>query len=209
MSALESKFLVFEGIEGAGKSTIIRHLKQLLERYNCDVVVTREPGGTPMANNIRSLLLKSGDEVMHPHTELCLMTASRSQHVQEVIKPAIAQNKWILCDRFCDSSVAYQGYGRGIDREVIRAINHFACDGVKADITILCDLSPDIALERIKRRAKDRIESEKIEFFEKIRNGYLEMAEADESYHVVDASLGLTDVLDSIYGHLKLIEDPR
>lgn len=204
MSALSPKFVVFEGIEGAGKSTLIRYLAKLLESFDCHVTVTREPGGTSLADDIRSMLLRTEGEQMHAHTELCLLAASRSQHVQEVLKPALASNHWILCDRFCDSSVAYQGYGRGIDRGFISKLNEFVCEGLVPDRVIICDIEPSVALERIKKRKKDRIEDENLEFFERVRAGYLEIAATSEHYHVLNASMSLSDVLDSIYQYLKL-----
>lgn len=204
MSIKTSRFIVFEGIEGSGKSTVIRHLAMVLDRLHQDVVVTREPGGTVVADHIRSVLLHAGSEDMHPYTELCLLSASRAQHVMHVLKPAIARGAWILCDRFTDSSLAYQGYGRGIPQAAITYMNHLVTDGVQPDCVIVCDIDVEYALERIKKRRKDRIEMEDVRFFERIRQGYLEIAQDSPIHHVIDSSKGQRQVLQDVMCHLGL-----
>lgn len=204
MSLLSPKFVVFEGIEGAGKSTMIRYLSDLLEKRHARVTVTREPGGTLIADGIRGLLLKSVSEPMHARTELCLLAASRSQHVQEILKPAIASHHWILCDRFCDSTMAYQGYGRGIDKTIIDRMNEFVCENVRPDIVFICDIDPQLALERIHMRLRDRIESETLEFFGRVRQGYLEIAKTSKRYVLIDASKSIEDISKELCNVLGL-----
>ena len=178
-------FITFEGPEGAGKSSQIQMLGEALRSAGREVVCTREPGGTPLAEEIREVVKghQSG-ETVHPVTELLLMEAARCQHVQEVIKPALQAGKVVLCDRFYDSTTAYQGGGRGLDREAIAFLNRFACDGVVPDLTLLLDLPPERGFERTGERAEtqgeyDRFEAEKLDFHQRVRAEFLALAECE------------------------------
>lgn len=203
MSELKPRFIVFEGIEGAGKSTLIRQLASLLQSQGQDIIITREPGGTDIADRIRSLLLHPGVEPLHAYTELCLLAASRAQHVQQILKPAISSHKWILCDRFTDSTLAYQGYGRGLDLDTIKAINALVCDGITPDCVVLCDVDPALAMERIKKRKKDRIERESLEFFEKVRQGYRAIAGLSAKHYVLDSNVSEKQMLATLWSYLS------
>ena len=204
MSKLTPSFLVFEGIEGAGKSTLIQGLSAVLRTLGQEVLITREPGGTDLADKIRALLLSPTLESMHSYTELCLLAAARSQHVQEVLKPALAKNIWVLCDRFTDSTIAYQGYGRGIPQNIIASINTMVCDGIAPDHVIVCDVDPGLAMDRIKQRHKDRIEEENVLFFEKIRAGYLKIAQASSRHFLLDSNVSQQQMLSALLHYLHI-----
>lgn len=190
-----AKFITFEGPEGSGKSTHIKRLAKFLEAQGCQVVTTREPGGTPLSEKIRDLIQHSKDgEVPLDRTELLLFLASRAQHVEEYIQPKLKAGVWVLCDRFCDSTFAYQGCGRGFDMNVVRKLNDFAVDGLKPDLTLLIDVSPETSRERLAHRHSDgttepdRIEQEKDDFHVRLRNGYLDLANAEpDRFFVVNA----------------------
>ena len=191
------KFISIEGIEGAGKSTQIQFIKTYLERFNQTVVVTREPGGTPLAEEIRELLLKPREERMSDDTELLLMFAARAQHINQVILPALSEGKWVVCDRFVDATFAYQGAGRGIHEERIAALSEWTLAGLKTDLTLLFDLPVDVGQQRVNQRLlqKDRFEQEKTDFFEKIRHCYLERAAAEpERIQIIDAKKSITAI---------------
>ena len=190
------KFITVEGIEGVGKSTNIGTLVDLLEEHGHTVVQSREPGGTPMAENIRKLLLDHGDEVVPDIAELLLMFASRALLVTNVIQPALEAGKWVVCDRFVDASRAYQGGGRGIPLADIDRIAGWVLGGIKPDLTVLLDAPVATSRERAGRRsAPDRIEVEREDFFNRVRNCYLQLAEAEpERFAVVDATQSLEDV---------------
>jgi dTMP kinase len=176
------KFITFEGPEGSGKSTHIKLLKAFLEARGIEVVMTREPGGTPLGEEIRKILQHDHSEAPVPHAEVLLFLASRAQHVERLIRPALAQGKWVLCDRFDDSTFAYQGYGRGFPMEGLRAVNAFAVSGLRPDLTVLLDVAPQTSRDRLAARqattatAPDRIEREAATFHEKVRNGFLALA---------------------------------
>lgn len=176
------KFITFEGPEGSGKSTHIKLLKAFLEARGIEVVMTREPGGTPLGEEIRKILQHDHSEAPVPHAEVLLFLASRAQHVERLIRPALAQGKWVLCDRFDDSTFAYQGYGRGFSMDGLRAVNAFAVSGLRPDLTVLLDVAPQTSRERLAARqattatAPDRIEREAAAFHEKVRNGFLALA---------------------------------
>jgi dTMP kinase len=204
---MASSFISIEGGEGAGKSTSIEYIKQKLEACGIECVVTREPGGTPMAEDIRQLLLQHRDETVDPYTELLLMFASRRQHVENVIRPALAAGKWVVCDRFTDASFAYQGFGRGLDQDFISSLKNWVHGDLNPNMTLLFDLDIEIGMERVGKRSHfDRIETEKTSFFERVRQGYLTQAKAEpQRYRIVDASQSITDVerqLDSILAPL-------
>ena len=203
------QFLSFEGIEGAGKTSNLQFVKQILESCGKQVVVTREPGGTVIAEKIRELLLDPELPGMHQDTELLLMFASRAEHVNQHILPALAQGHWVLCDRFADASHAYQGGGRQIDTARIEALEQWTLQGLKPDHTLLFDLPVALGLKRAKSRSDaDRIEQEEQAFFERVRQNYLDRAAAEpERFIVVDASVELVKVqralalaLDKIIG---------
>ena len=171
------KFISIEGVEGAGKSTNIEAIKQYLEEKKIDFVVTREPGGTILAENIRGLLLQVSDEAPAELTELLLIFAARAQHLEKVIQPALESGRWIICDRFTDATYAYQGGGRGLKTSVIAELESMVQDELRPDLTIILDLDPETGLARAKERGElDRFENEKNEFFEKVRSAYLDIA---------------------------------
>lgn len=205
-------FISVEGTEGVGKSTNIAYIKQWLMDKDIQLEVTREPGGTPLAEEIRELLLSKRDEQVDSKTELLLMFAARCQHVSSKIKPALDSGQWILSDRFTDSSYAYQGAGRELGLDSLSELDQWALQGFKPDLTIMLDLPIEIGLARAEARGeKDRFESEQIEFFEKVRQGYLARAEADpERMKVIDASgsldqvqAQLAQVLTAFYAQLE------
>ncbi len=177
-------FITFEGVEGAGKTTQIALLRTALERERYIVCVTREPGGDAFAESIRSLLLH---HTMTPRAELLLFLASRAQNVEQVIRPQLAAGSVVICDRFIDSSIAYQGCARGLGRETVAALNTFATDELVPDLTMLLDLPPAIGLSR--QTDRNRMEEESLPFHERVREGFLTSA-ANEPlrFHVLDAS---------------------
>ncbi len=195
-------FITFEGIEGSGKTTQIRKLRVFLQGADCTVISTREPGGTPVADMIRDVLLTEHSEKVTDKAELLLYLASRAQHVHSVIKPALYQGIIVLCDRFLDATIAYQGYGRGLDIDFLRKLNRYGTNGLMPDLTILLDLSAKAGIARIRQDGKrnlDRLESESIEFHERVRRGYLEIAASEpERFIVVDGALGEEEIFERI-----------
>ncbi|MBD3216790.1 MAG: dTMP kinase [candidate division Zixibacteria bacterium] len=172
-------FITLEGIDFSGKSTQARYLINFLKRNNIQHLFLREPGGTKLSERIRRILLSKGEIDICPKSELWLYQAARSQIVQEKIIPAVKDGKIVICDRFYDSTTAYQSYGRGLELKFIQRINLFAAEGIKPDLTLLFDLPEKKAFERKSKlnRAKDRLENEKLAFFRRVRKGYLELAE--------------------------------
>lgn len=179
------KFITFEGGEGCGKSTQVKRLAAELESRGVEVLLTREPGGTRLAESIRGLLKDETQDPPVDRAELLLFLAARAQLVKNVIRPALEAGTWVVSDRFSDSTVAYQGYGRGLPLDFVRAANDFACEGLVPDLTILLDLDPEIAAKRMRRREAathtdaDRIESAGDDFHARLRKGFLELAAAD------------------------------
>lgn len=173
------KFITLEGGEGVGKTTNVPFIKDYLLGKNIPVVVTREPGGTMMAEKIRDLLLHSNDEVISSHAEILLMFAARAQHLKNVIKPALAQGAWVLCDRFTDATYAYQGGGRGMSLEAISWLENFVQEDLRPDLTLLLDVPIETGMARAKSRGGqfDRFESEQLHFFNQVRNAYLQQAQ--------------------------------
>ncbi|MBI3065147.1 MAG: dTMP kinase [Deltaproteobacteria bacterium] len=198
------RFITFEGGDGTGKTTQLKALESHLQSKGCSCVSTREPGGTSLGKLIRQVLLEVGKQAIASPTELFLYLADRAQHVQEVILPAIDGGKIVLCDRYTDSTLAYQGYGRGIDFDLLRQLNQFANRGVKPDLTLLLDCPVELGLSRTAQRQsnagsargrEDRFEREKVEFHEKVRAGFLAMARAEpERFRVIDAARPMEQV---------------
>lgn len=194
------KFITVEGIEGVGKSTNVVFLREAIEKRGIEVLTTREPGGTPMAERIREMLIEHGDEPVPDITELLLMFASRSLHVNNVIQPALAAGTWVVCDRFTDASRAYQGGGRGFPQTDINRLAEWVHGDLRPDLTILLDAPVATGMHRAGRRGSpDRIEIERADFFERVRECYLSLAEAEpERFVVVDASVDMDTVRASI-----------
>ncbi|MBN8197292.1 MULTISPECIES: dTMP kinase [Thalassospira] len=210
MSVKPGLFISFEGGEGSGKSTQIRCLEKWFRNQGRDVVVTREPGGSPGAEEIRTLLLTGDPGRWDAVTEALLMFASRRDHVERTIRPALAEGKVVLCDRFADSSVAYQGYGHGLGADYIRNLWQLAIDGFKPDITLIFDLPIEIGLERAGARfanvsaAEDRFERMGLEFHQRLRDGFREIAAAEpERCCVVDALGDIDDVTARVIETVK------
>ena len=197
-------FITLEGPEGAGKSTNREYLAACLRAQGVEVLLTREPGGTPLAERIRELLLTPSDEVMAADTELLLMFAARAQHIAAVIAPALARGAVVLCDRFTDATYAYQGYGRHQPLATINALEQLVQGSLKPALTLLLDWPVKEGMARAAARAeKDRFESEQDAFFERVRNGYRERAAAEpERFRLIDASQPLANVQESIAGIL-------
>ncbi|MBA1272768.1 dTMP kinase [Stutzerimonas azotifigens] len=195
-------FITLEGPEGAGKSTNREYLAERLRKAGCSVVLTREPGGTPLAERIRELLLTPAEEAMAVDTELLLVFAARAQHLTGVIRPALAQGSIVLCDRFTDATYAYQGGGRAMDIDRIALLETFVQGELRPDLTLLFDLPVDIGLSRAAARGRlDRFEQEKREFFEAVRRTYLMRAEAAPArYRVLDAAQPLASVQAALDG---------
>ena len=196
------RFITFEGTEGVGKSTQLETARSALEAAGIGVLVTREPGGTPMAEAIRELLLAPRQELVNSMTELLLMFAARAQHLHERIVPALEQGTWVLCDRFTDATYAYQGGGRGVPQEQIAALEQLVQDDLRPDHVILLDAPVEVGMARARSRsAPDRFEREQAAFFQRIRDCYLERARLQPlRYHVVDAAQPLADVSRQVSG---------
>lgn len=209
-SVKRGRFITFEGGEGCGKSTQIKRLEEYLRTSGVEVLLTREPGGTRLAELVRGLLK---DEKVDPpcdRAELLLFLAARAQLVRNVIKPALESGKWVLSDRFSDSTFAYQGYGRGLDLDVLAVANDFACEGLKPDLTLLLDVPPEVAAARMRRRESetnttaDRIELAGDEFHSRLREGFRELAAAEPDRIVtVDASGTPDEVWEIVCRSLK------
>ena len=197
-------FITFEGGEGCGKSTQIAALKARLEDMGKTVVQTREPGGTALGESVRNLLqYDDAGQGMSPEAELLLFAASRAQHVRELIVPAIAEGQIVLCDRFLDSTTVYQGVARAIDSKKVDTVNQFAIGDTMPDLTILIDLPPEIGLARVHARSDgqlDRMEKEAIEFFQAVRQGYLDLAKSEpKRFLVLDGSQSVEELETQIW----------
>ena len=183
-------FITVEGVEGAGKSTNVRVIEEFLSEWKLDYILTREPGGTLIAEEIRELLLKHHEEKMDATTELLLIFAARAQHLSTKIRQTLAEGTWVLCDRFTDATYAYQGAGRGLDVKLISQLERLVQDNLRPDLTVIFDLDPSVGLGRARQRGQlDRIESQKLEFFQRVREGYQNIAshEGDRCL-LIDAS---------------------
>jgi len=194
-------FIVLEGPDASGKSTQLRLLSQALAARGIPVITTREPGGTALGQKLREILLDRKNR-MRPLTELLLMVADRHEHVEEVIKPALARGQWVLCSRYTLSSLAYQGRGRGLPCELIHELNKLATGGLEPDYVFLLDLPPQVALERTPLR--DRFEGEGLSFFTQVRLAYLELIRTIPRGYVIDATLPPTQVTAEILARLPL-----
>lgn len=199
-SITTGKFITVEGTEGVGKSTNMAFIEAWLKKAGKELVVTREPGGTELGEKLRAVLLDAKEQSMCDDTELLLMFAARAQHLQEVIQPALAAGKWVLCDRFTDATYAYQGGGRGIKMSRIAQLEQWVQGDLRPDMTLILDLPVAAGLERAGKRSEpDRFELEKHDFFNKVRDTYLARAAAlPERYQVIDAAPSITEVQQSI-----------
>jgi len=201
-------FITFEGGEGCGKSTQSRLLLKKLEQQNVPVVLTHEPGGTALGNELRKALKRKGGAPISPQAELFLLAASRAQLVAEVIRPALKEGKVVLCDRFTHSTMVYQGYGRGLDFTAIKMVNNMATRYLNPDLIILLDISPEQGLAR-KQSLKDRFELEDLSFHRRVREGYVKIAAAEpDRWLVIDTSLPKGRVADIIWDRVsRLLPD--
>ena len=206
------RFITIEGGEGAGKSTHAARLAHSLERRGMPTLVTREPGGTAEAERIRALLLDPGEAGWEAATEMLLHFAGRAENVAKTVKPALAAGRIVVCDRFADSTLAYQGYGSGVPLAAIRSVGEAALDGFRPDFTLILDLDPALGLERARKRptAADRYESEPLDFHRRVRNGFLEIAAAEpERCAVIDSAQDEDRVAEEILAAvLRRLDEP-
>lgn len=201
----DGKFITFEGIEGCGKTTQIKLLNEYLQGKGFKTILTREPGGTTIGDKIRQILLDPANKKMHPLTELLLYGASRAQHVEELIRPALSEGKIVLCDRYSDSTTAYQGAARRVDKKILASLDAIATSGLVPDITIVVDVAPTVGLSRVAGRgAPDRFEQETLAFHERVRQGYFTLAKGNpKRVKIVDGSKEIEEVHGEI---IKVIE---
>jgi len=194
-------FISFEGLDGSGKTTQVERLARRLRELGRDVVVAVEPGGTAIGEQIRQILLDAANRALAPETELLLYFASRAQNVVEVIRPALARGAVVLADRFTDSTVAYQGYGRGLGEQAVLQLHGIACGDLTPDLTILLDVDPEIGLARVQGRGRpNRMDEQTREFYRRVREAYLGLARKQERrFRVVDAGAGLETVAAAIW----------
>jgi len=211
-----SYFITFEGIEGSGKSTQLRLLQKHLQDRGFKVVATREPGGCQISDTIRALLLDPANTVITPQTEMLLYAAARSQHIAEVIQPALDEGKIVLCDRFADATRVYQGAGRGLGKEVIKTVNEISCASLVPDLTLLFDFPVEAGLKRAKSRnqtenlvKEGRFELEEVSFHQRIRQGYLDLAKETERFRVIDAEGNEADVSRRVTRQVDLFLSAR
>lgn len=203
-----SLFITFEGGEGSGKSSVLRLLAEQFEKEGIPFILTREPGGTPISEQIRNVILDKANTAMDPRTEALLYAASRRQHLAEKVWPALKEGKLVLCDRYLDSSLAYQGGARGLGIDNVLDINMFATEGTFPDLTLLFDIEPSVGLARIAANAGrevNRLDLEKMSFHEGVRKTFHELAERfSERYVVIDASKSLEEVYQAAYNAIKV-----
>ncbi|MDO3384019.1 dTMP kinase [Gilvimarinus algae] len=202
------KFITIEGTEGVGKSTNLAFVRDVLASWGVDLLLTREPGGTPLAEEIRELLLSPREEPVSASAELLLVFAARAQHLERVIEPALARGDWVLCDRFTDATYAYQGGGRGLDRSLIESLEQQVQGELRPDLTIVLDIEPELGLARAAERGDlDRFEREDIAFFNRVRAAYGERAKrAPERYIIVDAGQPLDEVQRELRRQLEALK---
>ena len=204
-------FITMEGGEGVGKSTNIRFVAEQLRARGIRLLQTREPGGTPLAEEIRQLLLNPRTETVAPTAELLMVFAARAQHLAEVIEPALARGEWVLCDRFTDATYAYQGGGRQLSQAVIAQLEQLVHGHLQPDLTLLLDVSVEVGMARASQRGElDRFEQEKTEFFQRVRNSYMARAKADpKRFAVIDAGQALPDVQRDLALALTTLQQPN
>ena len=202
---MHGKFITIEGTEGVGKTTNMAFIEGWLEARKLPYISTREPGGTPLAEQVRELLLAPRAELVCSASELLLMFAGRAQHIDQVIEPALAEGRWILCDRFTDATYAYQGAGRKMGSDLIAELEILVQGSLRPDLTLILDIPVDIGLKRASARSDpDRFELEQVEFFERVRRGYLGIAEQDpDRCKLIDASQSLEQVQSQIANVLE------
>jgi dTMP kinase len=201
-----SLFIVFEGVEGCGKSYQSRVLHKRLIKEGISAILTYEPGGTRLGDRIRNILKNTDETGMTPVTELFLISAARAQHVDNVIIPALKDNKTVICDRFIGSTMAYQGYGRVLDLEAVNNIIRFSTAGIEPDLNILLDLPVEKGLSRKHSNGNDRFEAEHISFHQRVRNGYLEMARQNsDKWMIIDARLTRDEISDIIWEKIGVL----
>ncbi len=210
------RFITFEGIDGCGKTTILQRIDEVLRSSGLRYLVTREPGGTPIGLDIRSILLSGANHRMYPSTELLLYAADRAQHVRETIIPTLHSGTHVLCDRYADATVAYQGFGRGHDLDWVRRLMNFATDQLQPDLTIVLDVEVEIAQRRLRTRGgnlvtlSDRLDAEHLEFHQRVRGGYLELARAEPGrMRVVPAAADVETVAEMTYELVVNALQPR
>jgi dTMP kinase len=202
---MRGRFITIEGTEGVGKTTNIAFIKQWLDDNKISFVSTREPGGTPLAEEIRQLLLSNREEQVCSKAELLMMFAGRAQHIDKVIEPELDKGHWVLCDRFTDATYAYQGAGREMGDELIASLESMVQGSMRPDLTLLLDIPVELGLERAGKRSQpDRFELEKTDFFNRVRQAYLTMAKNNpQRYKIIDASQALEDVQQQISNTLN------
>ena len=191
-------FITLEGCEGVGKTTNANLIESILQENCLPYIRTREPGGTPLAESLRDLLLEKRDEQVHPIAEALMLFAARAQHVNNVIRPALDAGKWVLCDRFTDASFAYQGGGRGVAVEVLEQLECMVQGELQPDLTLYLDMPVELALSRIQSRELDRFEIEQEHFFENVREAYLARAKVHSRFRIIDAAQSLEAVQQNI-----------
>jgi dTMP kinase len=208
---MAGRFITLEGIEGAGKSTAARFVREWLTGRGLTVRATREPGGTPLAERVRELVLNRQGEAITPETETLLMFAARGLHLENLIRPALARGEWVVCDRFTDATRAYQGGGRGVGTKWIEQLASAVQRGLQPDCTLLLDLPVEVGLERVRQRSgtsapTDRFEEEPARFFERVRQVYLDLARAEPArIRIIDASRGLAEVQSQLVSALEIL----
>lgn len=212
---MSGRFITLEGIEGAGKSTVVAAIAAAIKSRGHEVVTTREPGGTPLAERLRETVLTRGSERVSPETETLLMFASRAVHLDNLVRPSLARGAWVVCDRFTDATRAYQGGGRGVDRAFIESMAQAIHRDTEPDLTLLLDLPVEVGLERARRRrlaageaVADRFESESLEFFARVRARYLEIAAAaPHRVRVLDATQSPSEVAASAVAAIVVLDE--
>ena len=206
-------FITLEGVEGSGKSTVRDRLADWLKTKGLELVLTREPGSSSLGRKLRAILLDMDSVGLSEQSELFLYLADRAQHVREVLEPALAEGKIILCDRYADSTLAYQGYGRGVDLDALTLVNNLAIKGLWPDLTLLFDLDASVGLGRARKRNQEedieqsegRFEAEELDFHQRIRQGYLDLAKKySYRYRLIDASLSPNKVFEQAQNHIAL-----
>lgn len=197
---MRGRFITIEGTEGVGKTTNIEYIKQWLDANHISFINTREPGGTPLAEEVRELLLANREEKVCSKAELLMMFAGRAQHIDQVIEPQLVAGNWVLCDRFTDATYAYQGAGREMGSELIASLETMVQGNMRPDLTLVLDVPVELGLERAGKRSEpDRFELEKTDFFNRVRHAYLSMAEQNpQRYKIIDASKTLEVVQQQI-----------